>query len=179
MANYTGPDPNRLLPGEPWTSDIALAAFEDAVAIAEGAPGAPRNQPRSLGGLILPAFSAAENNWAGLVDLDDFNELTIHAHGGGAAGGVAADVLEIRFSNSNGATWSAVNAILNLPSNESFNDYFTMRVNLDTGANTRMLGIRGVLSTAFTLPTGTVNGFQIRGNGSGIRATAVVTGGRA
>lgn len=41
MANYTGPDPNRLLPGEPWTSDLALAAFEDPVAIAEGAAGAP------------------------------------------------------------------------------------------------------------------------------------------
>lgn len=42
MANYTGPDPNRLLAGEPWTSDLALAAFEDPLAIAEGATGAPK-----------------------------------------------------------------------------------------------------------------------------------------
>ena len=42
MAQYTGPDPNTLLPGDPWTSALAQAAFEDPIAIAEGAPGAPR-----------------------------------------------------------------------------------------------------------------------------------------
>jgi hypothetical protein len=42
MADYTLIDPNTLLPGEPWTSAKALAAFENPEAIAEGAAGAPR-----------------------------------------------------------------------------------------------------------------------------------------
>lgn len=42
MADWTNQDPSTLLPGEPWTSAKALAAFENPVAIAEGAPGAPR-----------------------------------------------------------------------------------------------------------------------------------------
>ena len=42
MADWTTQDPSTLLPGEPWTSAKALAAFENPEAIAEGATGAPR-----------------------------------------------------------------------------------------------------------------------------------------
>ena len=41
MAQWTGIDPNTLLPGDPWTSAKAQAAFENVEALAEGAPGAP------------------------------------------------------------------------------------------------------------------------------------------
>jgi hypothetical protein len=41
MADYTSIDPNTLLPGEPWTSAKALAAFENPDAIAEATAGAP------------------------------------------------------------------------------------------------------------------------------------------
>lgn len=44
MASWTDQDTNSLLPGEPWTSAKALAAFENPVAIAEGASGAPKIQ---------------------------------------------------------------------------------------------------------------------------------------
>lgn len=42
MASYTDQSTDSLLPGEPWTSAKALACFENPVAIAEGAAGAPR-----------------------------------------------------------------------------------------------------------------------------------------
>lgn len=42
MASWTNQSTNSLLPGEPWTSAKALAAFENPVAIAEGASGAPK-----------------------------------------------------------------------------------------------------------------------------------------
>ena len=42
MAEWTFIDPNTLLPGDPWTSAKAQAAFENLEAVAEGAPGAPR-----------------------------------------------------------------------------------------------------------------------------------------
>lgn len=42
MASYTDQSTDGLLPGEPWTSAKALACFENPVAIAEGAAGAPK-----------------------------------------------------------------------------------------------------------------------------------------
>ena len=48
MAQWTNIDPNTLLPGDPWTSAKAQASFENPEAIAEGAPGAPRNLITSL-----------------------------------------------------------------------------------------------------------------------------------
>ena len=42
MASWTNQSTSSLLPGEPWTSAKALAAFENPEAIAEGASGAPR-----------------------------------------------------------------------------------------------------------------------------------------
>ena len=48
MAQWTPIDPNTLIPGFPWTSAKAQASFENPEAIAEGAPGAPRNLITSL-----------------------------------------------------------------------------------------------------------------------------------
>ena len=69
MAQYTGPDPNTLLPGDPWTSALAQAAFEDPIAIAEGAPGAPRVEADAMQGSVagdILLFSAlgADNTFA-------------------------------------------------------------------------------------------------------------------
>ena len=41
MAQWTTIDPNTLLPGDPWTSAKAQAAFENLEAVTEGAEGAP------------------------------------------------------------------------------------------------------------------------------------------
>jgi hypothetical protein len=49
MASWTDQDTDSLLPGEPWTSAKALAAFENPVAIAEGAAGAPKIQTAAYG----------------------------------------------------------------------------------------------------------------------------------
>jgi len=49
MASWTDQDTDSLLPGEPWTSAKALAAFENPVALAEGAAGAPKIQTAAYG----------------------------------------------------------------------------------------------------------------------------------
>ena len=68
MAQYTGPDPNTLLPGDPWTSALAQAAFEDPIAIVEGAPGAPRlygkaavPRPQQAELVVLTGLTAADS----------------------------------------------------------------------------------------------------------------------
>lgn len=42
MADYTTPPWSQLVAGKPWTDEKAAAAFENSIAIAEGADGAPR-----------------------------------------------------------------------------------------------------------------------------------------
>lgn len=49
MASWTDQSTDSLLPGEPWTSAKALACFENPVAIAEGAAGAPKISTEALG----------------------------------------------------------------------------------------------------------------------------------
>ena len=76
MASWTNQSTSSLLPGEPWTSAKALAAFENPEAIAEGASGAPKVltaalQPPAAGGNIIyrvytPILTAA----AGGPDVD-------------------------------------------------------------------------------------------------------------
>lgn len=41
MADWVDPPYTQLVKGKPWTEDKATAAFENVVALAEGAPGAP------------------------------------------------------------------------------------------------------------------------------------------
>jgi len=53
MAQWTFIDPNTLLPGDPWTSAKAQAAFENLEAVIKSAPGAPRP-------LTAAAFRAAQ-----------------------------------------------------------------------------------------------------------------------
>ena len=56
MAQWTFIDPNTLLPGDPWTSAKAQAAFENVEAVAEGADGAPRL--RGLAAMTAREYSA-------------------------------------------------------------------------------------------------------------------------
>ena len=58
MASWTSQSTSSLLPGEPWTSAKALAAFENPEAIAEGASGAPKVrtvalQPPTAGSTVI------------------------------------------------------------------------------------------------------------------------------
>ena len=56
MSQWTFIDPNTLLPGDPWTSAKAQAAFENLEAVAEGAAGAPRL--RGLAAMTPREYSA-------------------------------------------------------------------------------------------------------------------------
>jgi hypothetical protein len=180
MADWTTL-PNTAVGVGGLPSGTTVTALRDnPIAIAEGAPGAPRVASKALGGVILPVFSQTLANWAGLVNLADFRELAIYAKGGGTTGGFAADVLQIRFSTDNGATWGTAQSLLSIAASSTYNDYFILRIDISTGASTRFFG-SSVSSGTITIPSGTVNGVQLRGTGSsalGIAGTVIVTGGR-
>ena len=59
MAQWTFIDPNTLLPGDPWTSAKAQAAFENLEAVAKGAAGAPR----VVDGALDVTATNAGRNW--------------------------------------------------------------------------------------------------------------------
>ena len=79
MASWTNQSTSSLLPGEPWTSAKALAAFENPTALAEGASGAPKIQEAAM-------------------DEDSVNRLAIKdgtASGSGSLGGSASTTIAI------------------------------------------------------------------------------------
>lgn len=79
MASWTDQSTDSLLPGEPWTSAKALAAFENPVAITEGASGAPKIQAEALGAQEVnePAMRVTEFSASGSVTASGTATVTI------------------------------------------------------------------------------------------------------
>jgi hypothetical protein len=81
MADWTDQDPNSLLPGQPWTSAKALAAFENPVAIAEGAPDAPRIvSPALVAPVAGDDFILWRQDAAVSVNVDTFPDVGLHRY---------------------------------------------------------------------------------------------------
>lgn len=101
MADWTDQDVNSLLPGEPWTSAKALAAFENPVAITEGAPSAPRLYLRALERLEAGDQIRSRNDATVGVDLSEavLNSFafmqygTIRARGELVSGGITRIII--------------------------------------------------------------------------------------
>ena len=95
MAQWTFIDPNTLLPGDPWTSAKAQAAFENLEAVAEGAPGAPKVVSEGLDMFVGTGFSAT------YIDLDRVDKVILIAR---MDTGLTANYA---LSSDNGATFGS------------------------------------------------------------------------
>ena len=112
MAQWTVIDPNTLLPGDPWTSAKAQAAFENVEAIAEGAEGAPRVQARGLSPFLLGKLDGSGTDASGFTDLDPLTVLRLDAYFSGNTQGsdpavIQSRNLEMRVSANNGSSWTS------------------------------------------------------------------------
>ena len=112
MAQYTFIDPNTLLPGDPWTSAKAQAAYENLEAVAEGAPGAPRVQPRGLSPFLLGKLDGSGTSASGFMDLDPLTVLRFDAYFSGSTlfsdpAAIQSRTLEMRVSANNGSSWTS------------------------------------------------------------------------
>ena len=109
MAQWTFIDPNTLLPGDPWTSAKAQAAFENLEAVAEGAPGAPRVWGLGQGLKRIATFTddttISEVEFTGLPAssyfLIEVQSITC------AVAGLTSYNLQVAASNDGGSTYSA------------------------------------------------------------------------
>lgn len=94
----------------PGTAEWANMVQDNPVAIAEGASGAPKNMGISLGGVWLGSGmgnSAATGSYTGLGRVKVVRYSIAFA---------AASTLQVRFTNTNGATWGAwQNTSLSVP----------------------------------------------------------------
>ena len=155
MAQWTDIDPNTLLPGDPWTSAKAQAAFENLEAVAEGAPGAPKVQGVGLGQVFLGLVNTTGSSAMGFSDAERVEGIACF---GAKTGSVAT---HIRFSDDNGSSWGSWQTVA--PSGEA--SVVDMSIFVDFRRDRYRATVRSQgFSGSLTIPSG-MNAFQIRNNG--------------
>jgi hypothetical protein len=133
MASWTTLLNAIFLVGKPITSASGLALRDNPISIAEGAPGAPRVQGVSLGGISMGAVSVVDTTAVGYTNCDRMGLVRADL-----TGSVSADrILRARYSSNNGSTYGAWQNIVNtnFPGTDGGGSIAgSMRLNLQTGA---------------------------------------------
>lgn len=109
------------------TLQMLRAMRDNPIAMAEGAPGAPKVQGVALGGISMGYINASAPTPSGYIDCDRFE--TIVGFGYIFAG--AATSLEVRYSDNNGSSYGSYQTVIG--SIGAGNHYFNARLNLRTG----------------------------------------------
>lgn len=165
MADWTDPPYAQLVAGKAWTDEKAAAAFENVIAQAEGAEGAPRNLGKSLD-LFLGdfTFTSTEAGLSGLGSLDGMMVLVNSVNSGSSARD-----MQIRMSNDNGATWGAWQGT-GLSNSNGYGQGI-MFIGLKSGLSMSVTDGPSASDinngwVALTVPSGGANAFQFRASGS-------------
>ena len=146
-------------------SGTTVTALRDnPIAIAEGAPGAPKVQGVALDKTCLGVISRNNSNSPiGFSGLDDCRGVFLTGYLGARSGVFDARTVQIRYSSDNGATWGAYQDLLTAATN-SGNIYGPAMIHVDlvSGQIAMAIGeIPNVIQTSTTVPPN-VNAFQIR-----------------
>jgi hypothetical protein len=159
MTDWTTVDLDTLLPGEPWTSGKALAVYENPIAIAEGAAGAPKVRGWALDTFLFQG--TFENAGLAIIDLDRLQAVSFHGIFT-QSDGTARDI-QVRLSSDNGDTWGSYQNILRVA-----DQMVAGWVNIKTGLY-RAVTLGNAISGAGTVPGagGTVNAIEFRTNAAG------------
>lgn len=94
MADWTDPPYSGLVAGKAWTDEKASAAFENVVALAEDAMGAPKIKRRAFSG------TGTTVTFTGLGDYGGF-DFSASARNVGVA-----SVIALEYSTDGGSSWS-------------------------------------------------------------------------
>ena len=145
MADYIGITEAQSNPFAPLTSELVKQLRDNPIAIAEGAPGAPKVQGVALGGLFAgqgetSRASSGSSTILTVTDLDDVKTILLSGYARRIEGGAnhRATVF-YNTSTDNGDSWSSVNTILcvaeapsGTPSNDASN---SIVIDLSGGIN--------------------------------------------
>lgn len=128
MADWVTINDSQVDPDAPLTSELAYAWRDNPVAIAEGAAGAPRVQPKAVFSPgILGNSGITGGNWIAITGLDGIKTIALDA---GSSAGSGANFV-IAFSNDGGSTWGSNQTIANMSSNAVT---LNLNINLATGS---------------------------------------------
>lgn len=169
MADWTVLDPNTLLPGDPFTSAIALALEENPRALAEQAVGAPKIADRTLAGTGTSVT---------FTGLDDFSGIKIRGgHEGAGAIALTHSIDGSTFIGSVNIT-DAVGAGNNHQYFEVFFDFATgnFKSIYSSGGASVAVGSLSGTSASSTLD---ITDVRISGSGGDVAVFAIPQGGEA
>ena len=94
MANWVDQDLNLRLAGQPWTSAKATADAENTVALAEGAPDAPKVVSAALDMLV-----GAGDTTTDFIDLDRVDKVLISGFAGLVGSGSVGVIYQLSTDN--------------------------------------------------------------------------------
>jgi hypothetical protein len=181
MTAYTVISNSDIDQDSPVTQELVTALRDNPLAIAEGAPGAPKVSKFALGGLLLGSFSASGSNWAGLTGLGAIEEIAFNWYGGKSSSVTYPIQVSIRFTNDGGATWGAEQVLISKSSSAQQSNLGSgfSHINLKTGEKnsvgyletTTGLSVENV--TALTVPLN-CDGFQIRSINTALNGFAAI-----
>lgn len=107
MADWTDPPYSALVVDKAWTDAKAIAAFENVVALSEGAPGAPKivGNALDLGFGYTVCNTTARAISAGALNTRyvRFKQSSVNS---GSSGTITATI-RVRASNNNGVSWGS------------------------------------------------------------------------
>jgi hypothetical protein len=157
MVDYVPPSTSQVSPKRPGTVEWGRAADERPIAIADGAPGAPRIAPIAFAGLFLGQIQTTSASPGGFNDLDRFEQIMMV---GGRVG--ATTQPQIRFSTDNGASWGSW---------QSFGlvlegDHLSFVLQKSLNRIVVLVGVEGA-TTTLSIPSA-ANAFQVRPSSSGV-----------
>ena len=172
---WTTLDLNNLLAGEPLIESEVLALYENPIAQAEGAPGAPRNHGKSLAESIL-----ADTSLAAVADSITFTDIPEYTRYGVYFDNVRAAVstnllFRVFLSSDNGATfpfsvpiteaaqWNVDGLFGKVEISKAFG--CTTLLNL---AKKKTNALSGVLATGVLDFTDQINAIRVDANGENI-----------
>lgn len=100
MADWTDPPYSGLVAGKAWTDEKASAAFENVVALAEDAMGAPKIKRRAFSGTGTTVTFTGLGEYSGI----EFSASATNASG------FDRDIT-LEYSTNGGSTWSVPDAL--------------------------------------------------------------------
>lgn len=158
--------------GAPATSLSFERWFRNPVALAQGAPGAPRVQGVALGNVVVYAGLVTTTPIA-FTGLDGIKKLVFDI----AATSIAStDTLSIELSADGGATWTAPRGLAG--ADVGITQISRATVDCETGQAVVLSSASGAFVDTITVPSN-VNAFRISTLGSGtVHAIVSVMGGR-
>lgn len=143
MAAWTNLLNALFLPGKPILGSTGAALRDNALAIAEGAAGAPRVDPSALKAPGVSSGAISGTTWVGFTGLGAFKQIRFDMSSNQVATTTSFDVA---LSSDGGTSWGSSQPLAAVASNESL--VLSGHIDLETGASARA-GIR-------TLSTGVV-----------------------